>query len=198
MHLLPRIGVALLLTMVAACGYRAKKLSLTQADLVVPARTRMTNFMSAPMRPGSPSEQAPPSISRSVLADEAMISRVSDAELCIDATFRTEVSLDVPLSEYEVSLNETPITLVEQNVAQREYTFQGERDIMTASHVSRHAAGEFRWTQPVEKSFRVVERTGRGCMRLAGRVPPELHLKVVLGQDDRRGNWGETFSWMFR
>jgi hypothetical protein len=179
-----------------ACAYRSREQVLTAADLRVPERTRITNYMSAPLRPGSPSE-APPaaSISRAVLVDEARVARVEGGEVCFDLVVRTGTPLDTPLSEMRVLVDGAPARVGDETVSVHDHSFTGERDVLVADHVSREAYGSLRLTAPIEAVFRVVERRALVCRT---RLPPatgELTLEVIIVQDDNRGNWGEKFVW---
>lgn len=168
---------------------------LSAADLHVPERTRMTNYMSAPIRPGSPSEEPPvASISRAALIDEARIAKVGDGEVCFDLVVRTGTEKDTPVSELRILVNDKPARVGDEAVTIRDHSFSGERDVLVADHVSRNAMSSLRLTAPVEKVFRVMERSARVCRTMP---PPagELALEVIIVEDDNRGNWGEKFVW---
>jgi hypothetical protein len=183
------------LLLLVACGYRSKEQSITAADLKIPERTRITNYMSASIRPGSPSEQPPGAISRAALLDEARIAKLSNDEICFDLVIRTHVSLDTALSEMRILVDEKPVRIGDEEVAVRDHVFSGERDVLVAEHVSRHAYGSLRLTEPVENIFRVIERRGQVCRTIGKQPSGELALEVIIVQDDNRGNWGEKFVW---
>lgn len=191
-RLAPAVGLVWIL---GACGYRSKEQVLTASDLRVPERTRITNYMSAPIRPGSPSEQPPvSSISRAVLLDEARIAKIGDGEVCFDVIVRTAAAKDTALSEMRIVVDDQPARVGDETVTVHDHSFSGERDVLVADHVSRHAMSSLRLTAPVEKVFRVLERRGLVCRTMP---PPagELALEMIIVEDDNRGNWGEKFVW---
>lgn len=186
--------ILLIFPLVVACGYRSKEQSITAADLQKPERTRITNYMSAPIRPGSPSEQAPGAITRSALLDEARIAKVTNDEICFDLVIRTASGMDTALSEMRVLVNDKPARIGDEEVAVRDHTYSGERDVLVAEHVSKHAYGSLRLTEPVQNVFRVIERRGQVCRTMQA-PSGELALEVIIVEDDNRGNWGEKFVW---
>lgn len=179
-----------------ACGYRSREQVVTAADLRAPERTRITNYMSAPLRFGSPSEQAPAAVSRAVLADEARIARVEGDQVCFDVVLRSAVDLDTPLSEMRLLVDEQAARVGDEVVTVRDYPYSGERDVLVAEHVSGNAFGSLRLTEPVQNVFRVIERRAQVCRTRAAPGPGELALEMIVVQDDNRGNWGEKFVWM--
>ena len=162
-----------------------------------PQATRMTNFMDAPNRFGSPSETTPGGISRSAVIDEVRISELGDQRICFDVVLRTHVSLDVPLSQWDVKLSpnqelyfeEGPITVVD-------YPFNGERVVFAADAVLPEAFGSMRLTEPTNEVFRVYERSGSLCGVNPGTA--KVSLTLVNPQDDLRGDWGQTYTWTLR
>ena len=192
------IPFALITCTLSACAFQTqtRTVSMQQATSN-PAATRMTNFMDAPQRFGSPSENTPGDISRSAVIDEARISELTDERICFDVVLRTHVSLDVPLSQWNVTLNsrqelyfeEGPITVVD-------YPFNGERVVFAAEAVLPEAFGSMRLTEPTNEVFRVYERSGSLCG-----TPPntsKITLTLTNPQDDLRGDWGETYTWTLR
>ena len=189
------ILAAALLSLTSACAFqtqtRAVNMNAVAAD---PAASRMTNFMDAPQRMGSPTEQTPGSISRSAIIDEAVISRLTSSVICFDVVLRTHVSLDVPLTQWDVTLNERqelyfeegPITVVD-------YPFNGERVVFAADAVLPEAFGSLRLTEPTKEVYRVYERSGTVC----GNRPATRKVTLTLRnpQNDLRGDWGETYTW---
>jgi hypothetical protein len=149
--------------------------------------------MSAPIRPGSPSERTPASVPRSAIMDEARITRFSPNGVCVAVRMRTDVDVDVPLTEYDVEINGVRASVDREEVSYAEYDYTGERTKVAADFVSNHAAGSFRMTEREARKFRVVERRGEVCG-----APPrdgKVVLQLVIPQDDHRGNWGEKFIW---
>jgi hypothetical protein len=185
------IVVALLFS---ACAYRSREQVVSVADVRVPERTRITNYMSAPIRPGSPTEQAPPEVTRSALLDEARIANIGADQVCFDLVVRTHASMDTALSEMRVLVGEQPARVENEEVAVRDYAFTGERNVLVAEHVSSNDYGSLHITEPVGRVFRVIERKGRACrtMRTSSDL---LTLEVIIVEDDNRGNWGEKFVW---
>ena len=182
----------------SACAFQTQTRTVSaQQAASNPAATRMTNFMDAPLRPGSPSEDTPSGIARSTVIDEARIAMLTSDEVCFDVVLRTYVDLDVPLSQWNAKLNareeiyftEGPITVVD-------YPFDGERVVFAADAVLPEAFGSLRLTEPTDEVFRVYERSGALCARNPG--TSEITLTLTNPQDDRRGDWGESFTWTLR
>lgn len=180
----------------AGCGYRGKEQVLTAADLKVPERTKITNYMDAPIRPLQPSEKPPEQVSRASLLDEARIAKIGDDEICFDVVVRTQVDLDTALSEMRLLVNGKPARLGEdERVSVHDHTFSGERDVLVANAVTKDAFANLRLTEPTENVFRVIERRGRICRTGAYSAAKEITLEVIIVMDDNRGNWGEKFVW---
>jgi hypothetical protein len=193
-----RPGLRVLLAAVSllgACGYRARGVSLTAADLRQPERTRITNFMSAPLRPGSPSEQPVAQVPRPALLDEVRVASVDQGELCFDLVVRSAVVLDTALSEMRILVAGQPARIAGETVDVRDYPYTGERDLLVAEHVTKDAFTGLRLTAPEARVFRVIERRGRACRTMAPPARGELSLELISVQDDNRGNWGEKFTW---
>jgi hypothetical protein len=188
--------LAVLVLPLLACGYRSREQVLTAADLAVPERTRLTNYMSAPIRPGSPTEHPPvASITRAALLDEAHIAKTSEGEVCFDIVVRTGTEKDTAISDMRILVDGKAARIGAEEVAVHDHEFSGERDVLVAEHVNRNAFSSLRLTQPVEKVFRVIERRARVCRTMAAPRRGELSLEVILVEDDNRGNWGEKFVW---
>ena len=189
-------GVVALVGADMGCGYRSKTRVVSAADLADPARTRMTNYMSAPLRPGSPSEETPSAVSRSVLLDEVRIAKLSNQEACFDVLVRTHVSLDSPLSEWNAKVNEREAYFGEERINVRDYSYSSERDVLVAEGVTATAFASLRLTEPTENIYRVVERLGQTCVPVTN--TSKIVLELELPQDDLRGSWGEIFEWKIR
>jgi hypothetical protein len=190
------VNRAFFFILLAACGYRGKEQVLTAADLKVPERTKITNYMDAPIRGGQPSEEAPAQITRASLLDEARIAKIGDDEICFDIVVRTAVSLDTALSEMRLLVNDKPARIgEEEKVSVHDHPFTGERDVLVANAVTKDAFANLRLTEPTENIFRVIERRGRVCRTGAFSAAKEMKLEVIIVMDDNRGNWGEKFVW---
>lgn len=192
--MLSALSLSALALALGGCAYRSKERAVSRADLDNPSRTRMTNYMSAPVRQLQPSEKTPGAVSRSALLDEVVISKVDGTKVCFDALVRTATDLDTALSEMRVLVNDKPASFGDERINIRDYPYSGERDIMVASGVTPDAYGSMRITRPETKVLRVIERRGEVCAPMK-KVPKELVLELIIVQDDNRGNWGEKFVW---
>ncbi len=188
--------VALAAAGIAGC-YRARTRVVSGAALPDRDGSMLTNFLSAPLRPGMPSEQTPGSISRAAIADEAWIESLDDGKVCLRIVVRTAAGLDSPLGDWRLELNAKQVWPEAETVTVRDWPYTGERDLLVADAVGASAFAALRIAQPEEKIFRVVERAARVCAATP-RGTGDLTLSLVLPQDDRRGHWGETFRWQFR
>jgi hypothetical protein len=183
-------------TLVAGCGYRTKLRVVSAADLDDPTHTQVTNYLSAPLRPGSPSEQAPGPITRAALTDEAWIEKLDTNTVCFGILVRTASELDMPLSDWKIEVNGEEAWTDGEKVAVRDWSYTGERQVLVADAVVANAFGALTLVEPAEKTLRVYERTAHVCA-----PKPEgskLLLELVLPMDDNRGSWGETFAWQLK
>lgn len=188
----PRFSLLLLVGLVA-CAYRKNERVISVADVTNPARTKITNYLSAPLRPGSPSESAPPPLSRAAVVDEATIARLDASRVCFRVVVRTLAELDSPLSEWRAEVGPQRATIDDETVTIRDYETTGERNVVVADAVTTTMLASLRVTEPTKENVRVFERAGTTC---AARPPGQnLTLSLVLPMDDNRGNWGETFEW---
>lgn len=156
----------------------------------------MTNYMDAPLRPGSPSEETPSAISRSAIVDEVRIARRTPGDLCFDVILRTHVALDTPLSEWNVKINGAKAYFGEEAINVRDYFYTGERDVFVAQGATANAFASMRLTEPTENVYRVVERSARVCSAEASGT--KLSLELELPMDDLKGSWGEVYEWTIR
>jgi hypothetical protein len=186
----------LMLSLTLGCGYRVREQAISAADLRYPERTEIVNYMSAPIRPGSPSETPDvEAVSRSALSDSARIQFIAPDQLCFPLVVRSAVNSDTPIKELRILANGRAARVQEGAVTIRDYPYSGERDVLVAEHVAPGAYSALRVTQPVERMFRVIERSGVACVTVASSPSAEVRLEVIRVEDDNRGNWGELFVW---
>ena len=192
-----RLTVLLVMTSVlcSACAFRTQERRVTMSQInKSPKRTRMTNFLDAPLRPGSPTEQANSQVSRAVLMDEAQISKLTQDELCIAVIQRTHVSIDVPLGMWEAKINGQEVYIDEGPISVEDHSVTGERTVLAADAILPEAFGSFRLTEPTQEVYRVFKREGTICTPSAD-VGQRVELELLLPQDDARGNWGQKYVW---
>ncbi|AKU98238.1 hypothetical protein AKJ09_04902 [Labilithrix luteola] len=176
----------------SGCGFRTQDRTISAAD-VSEDRTKLTNFMSSPARPGQPTEKTPSAISREALVDEARIVRYGTDGVCVALHTRTHTSLDVPMSQYRIELNGQRVNIDREEMGVSDWQYTGEREKAVVEFVSKDAAGSFRSTETEQKTFRVIERRTQFCG-----VPAKqgkITLEVSIPQDDGRGPWGANFVW---
>lgn len=185
-------SIVVLSACVSGCGFRTQDRTISAAD-VSEDRTKLTNFMSSPARPGQPTEKTPAAISREALLDEARIVRYGTDGVCVALHTRTHTSLDVPMSQYRIELNGQRVNVDREEMGVADYQYTGERERAVVEFVSKDAAGSFRSTETEQKVFRVIERRTQFCGLPAkqGRIT----LEVSIPQDDGRGAWGSNFLW---
>lgn len=180
----------------AGCSYRAKSRVVLASQIHDPAHTKLVNYLSAPVRPGQPSEQTPGPITRAAVADEAWIEKLDATTVCFRVVLRTASTLDSPLGDWRIEINGEEAWADPETISVRDYSFEGAREVLVADAVGANAFASLRLSQPQEQTFRVIERSARICAPKP--ASSELTLELVLPMDDRRGNWGETFAWQLR
>ena len=171
------------------CFPGARSATITSTDLSDPARTRLTNRV---RQTSGYVEEPPAGLSREIVVDEATLTR-KGIELCASITLRTEATHDVPLSEWDATVNGEPVRFGEELVDVRDYPFAGERTVVVAERVTAHAASAFRLTQPFEGTFRVFERRATACAPAKG-SEFALSIKRIEAQ---QWFW-EEFRWEIR
>ena len=92
-----------LLVLVGGCGYRERARVIHPSELGS-ATAVITNYLSAPRRFGSPTEDTPGGVSREAIVDEARLETVAPGEACVTVVERTHVDLDMPLSDWNLTL----------------------------------------------------------------------------------------------
>ena len=181
----------LLLLVVVGCGYRERS-EIVHANEIGSARARITNYLSAPVRGGSPTENTPAGISREAIVDEARLDILTPGQTCISFVLRTHVDLDMPLTDWNFKLAEKRVDPVNELVTVRDHSFRGERDVVVADAVTATSFASLRVTEPTTEVFRVFERAGHTCGPTAG---GKIVFEVERPMDDHRGSWGESFVW---
>jgi hypothetical protein len=183
------------LFLLTACAYRTRTRTLDPADLADPQRTTVTNFLSAPIRPGQPSESTPSEVPRAALLDEARVVRFSPAGICVGLVTRTSAVLDLPLSECNFEINERPAQVGPETIRMIHHDAVGTRQVVSAEVVTGTELARLRITSTSSGRYDVVERSATVCAPAPASRPERLTVEVVLPQDDHRGNWGEVFEW---
>jgi len=180
-----------LVVLVVGCSYRERSRTIHPGELGSPAAT-ITNYLSAPVRAGSPTEDTPGGVSREAIVDEARLEAATPGQVCVSLVERTHVDLDMPLSDWNFKLGGVEVHPSDELVTVRDHSYRGERDVVVADAVTPTALASLRVTQPTDEIFRVFERSGRACAPASGN---KIVLEVERPMDDHRGSWGEKFVW---
>jgi hypothetical protein len=180
-----------LVVLVVGCSYRERTRTIHPGDVGSPAAV-ITNYLSAPVRAGQPTEDTPGGVSREAVVDEARLDLVSPGQACVSFTEHTHVDLDMPLSDWNFKLDGATVNPSNELVTVRDHSYRGERDVVVADAVTPTALASLRVTQPTDEVFRVFERSGRACGPVAG---SKVVLEIERPMDDHRGSWGEKFVW---
>ena len=183
------------LAALSACAYRSRGRVISPAD-VGGERARITNYLSAPVRSGQPTEETPAGVPRAAVVDEAALVKLDRGEVCVAVVLRTHVDLDLPLSEWNFRLAGQTAYPEDERVTVRDLSYTGERDVVAADAVAPNLLASLRITEPTEYVYRVFERSARLCAPTPASA--EVGLEVERPMDDRRGSWGAAFSWMIR
>ena len=193
----PRMGRVLALWLaglVAGCGPPATHKVITAADLADPARTRVSARLRAPMRDGAKTEETPSSLQGEVVADEAMITRLTASEVCLDLLVRTPLAMDAPLASWRASVNEKPVQLKGEVITVRDHPCTGEPPRTVVADISQEAFAALRMGEPKDIAFRVVERRMKRCFPRSG-AGKRVKLELTLPAADGKGDWGLAFDW---
>lgn len=188
-----RFAVILLL-LAAGCSYRQRDRVITAAD-VAEGRTKLTNYLHAPLRPGQPSEQPWGQITRAAVEDEASVTKADDKTVCIHIVERTHEGLDMSLASWNFRLDGAQVNIENEKVAVSDWQWNGQHDVLVAEAVTKEAFAQIKLEATVEKVYRVYERSGDLC---GPRAASDVVLEVELPQDDHKGSWGERFVWKLR
>ena len=180
-----------LLVLVGGCGYRERARVIHPSELGS-ATAVITNYLSAPRRWGSPTEDTPRGVSREAIVDEARLETVAPGEACVTVVERTHVDLDMPLSDWNLTLGGHTVNPSDERVTVRDHSFRGERDVVVADAVTPSMLASLRVTQPTDEVYRVFERSARACGPVSGK---QVVLEVERPMDDHSGGWGEKFVW---
>jgi len=175
-----------------ACAYRSRGRAISAAD-VGTDRARITNYLSAPVRAGQPTEDTPGGVPRAAVVDEAELVKLDRGEVCVAMVLRTHVDLDMPLSDWNFELAGRTVYPQDELVTIHDLSYTGEREVLAAEAVSADQLASLRITEPTEYVYRVVERRGRLCAPTP--ASSEIGLQVERPMDDSRGSWGAAFTW---
>lgn len=187
----------LLLVLLSACTPSATHKVISAADLADPARTRISSTLRAPRRDGSPVEEAPSYVKPEVIADEALITKLTAGQVCFDLVIRTAVALDAPLGTWRVAVNGRPGQIGGCKVTLRDFPATGEAPVTLLSSVTQEQFSSRRIGEPKEIAFRVVERRTSACFA-RGDGGKRVTLALTLPAADGRGDWGVAFEWEIR
>ena len=186
-------GIAWIFALAAlGCGYRTQERVVSQAD-VAAGRTRLTNFMSSSHRPDVPAEQVPGSLSRSIVLDEASITRLAADHVCFALVIRSDSAVDAPLSEHAITVNGQRVAVDAETESVFEHPYDSERVVVASERSARDSHASFRMTEREQLAFRVHERRATVCGP-RGRDGSE-RLELELSQPGGFERWGETFVW---
>jgi hypothetical protein len=179
--------------LLVACTPATTHKIVTAADLADPARTRITASLQAPLREGAKTEETPSTVKPDVVADEALIKKLTASEVCFDLVIRTALAIDAPLASWRVEVNGQAGQLGPETVTVRDYPATGE-PVTLVSGLTQEAFAARRIGEPKEIAFRVVERRASGCFpRVA--AAKRVTLALTLPASDGKGDWGLAFQW---
>ncbi len=187
----------MLLATLGACTPSATHKVITAADLADPARTRIVSTLRAPLRDGSPSEETPSYVKPEVVADEAVITKLTATQVCFDLVIRTAMALDAPLASWRVEVNGQPGQIRGCKVTLRDYPATGEAAVVLLSNVTQDEFAARKIGEPKEIAVRVVERRTSACFQLAT-AGKRVTLGLTLPAADGKGDWGLAFEWVLQ
>ncbi len=178
------------------CGVEAVEKTITPAD-IGPEHSTQTTYLEAPGRPGSPHENPPAPLQRTILADDAWITSARADEVCFGMTVRTTSDIDRSIAHYKVLFDELPTKVSGEKVTVRDYPLSGDKEAVVAQDVGIAEAAALGVPKADAKVLRVFERTASGCQKMAG-LPDRMTLDLTITMDDNRGNWTEKFAWRMK
>jgi hypothetical protein len=186
----------LVLLGLSACSVRVRDRTITAADLAEPARTRVGAYLSAPNRPGQPTERPWGSIPRAAVEDEAFLVKLDPQTTCVRYVARTHDGLDRPMRDWKITLNGAPIAVSNETITITDWHPSGKKGVVLAEPTTQEGLANYEIPTTQPQIFRVWERTAEICGPSAkGDV---LRLDVELPTDDGKGSWGEAFRWKVR
>ncbi len=180
------------LVLATACTVRPRDRVVQAADVGDPAKTRITAFLSAPHRPGQPTENPWGKIPRAAVQDEAWLVKLDDKEACVHFVARTHSGLDRPLADWLVTVNGALATPKNETITIVDWSPEGAR-VVVAEALTPEAAAPYQTQVPAPGAFRVHERSADVCG--AYKRDGNVRLDLVLQPEDGRGNWGQVFEW---
>ncbi len=188
----PGPSLLLILSLLPGCGsYLVRERTVRHADLVDPAASRVTGYLSDSS--GNIDESVPSSISVAVVADDANLERVTPAETCVRIIMRSRVDRDQPLTVYRTSLNGQAATATEVRVGYHDYAYGTSQEVASVEMVEPDRVTEVHLLAPTEATLRVIEREGTWCAPLVS--PTRIRLDVRLPDRMSTQDPGFTFIW---
>lgn len=145
---------------------------------------------------GTTDERKPPSqISKSVIQDEAIITKIEADKIHFRLKLRTNTEHDQSFSAYKIKLNEVekPLRVVSQTVEVRDYTYSGE---YTVAYI-RSPNLNINLSKPVENIFRVINREIDFYIFTKTDIDKDIKLEVAAEIDNNSGSLGAIFIFKF-
>lgn len=140
----------------------------------------------------SETKDLPEGFNKTVVEDDVTLAKFDDAQVCVDMSFRTALSADRPLREWEIYVNgvrlksKDLVSANEERLAVRDFSYDGRGSALQAKGV----ASTLTYDPPDGNVLRVMEREGQLCFDRKW-VPGKALSLEVQGSGHRH-----TFSWV--
>lgn len=112
-------------------------------------------------------EQTVEAIRHEAVRDEATLMMMGNTETCIDLVVRTASGADEPFDQLNpvcmMGGNAVPTVVESEAVSVRDWDYTGEVETLRVEAVTQTNFLGLSMSEPQEKTFRVIERTGRIC-----------------------------------
>jgi len=187
----------------AGCGAHSVTTAVRR-DQIGTKYARITGYLATRgLAPGGThTEETPSNIRHDVILDEATLAKVDASETCVDLVMRTTSVYDEPVEQlspiFEIDGEESRGVVESELVSVYDYSYSGEREVVSIAGVTSEAFLGLSITEPTENIFRVIERQARVCAGRGGQ-PQTITLAVTNPSWDIADyNYHLTFHWQVR
>lgn len=143
-------------------------------------------------------EEVPGDIRHDAVIDQAKLTKAGASETCMDVTIRSARRYDEPLSQQHptCTAGQQSAEAIAENerVTVYDYSYTGRVETVAAEAVAADTYMGLSISEPAEKIFRVIERTGTLCCPIAGDKGVELSLENER-MDYNNVSYGLVFNW---
>ncbi|MFB6373786.1 MAG: hypothetical protein ABEN55_11925 [Bradymonadaceae bacterium] len=144
------------------CGYSETAGTSIDRKHLGSKYARQTGYMRMGGSDLGDKEPVPSQVRNEVVLDEVTLVETSSAETCFDATIRTSVKYDEPLSQLSprctIGGSETDARVSDVKVSVYDYDYRGRERTTVVEGVAGGEYVKLETSEPATKTFRVIER----------------------------------------